>query len=129
MWAKHPKDMTKKERILWADAMELLEDIEWDLYDFFDRERKIPKGWHSIWQDRDRRDPNRVRVTISLDADVVKFFKAMGKGYQPRINRVLRAFVMGRLSGMIEGPEADIRLAEARKKIKDRWAERGTRDD
>ncbi len=42
---------------------------------------------------------------IRLDADVVKFFKAMGPGYQPRINRVLRAFMHYRLAGVTLGPD------------------------
>ena len=32
-------------------------------------------------------------VTIRLDADVVDWFKDQGKGYQTRINAVLRAYV------------------------------------
>lgn len=44
-------------------------------------------------------------MTIRLDADVVKFFKAMGTGYQTRINRVLRMFMHYRLAGVINGPD------------------------
>ncbi len=32
-------------------------------------------------------------VSIRLDADVLEFFKAQGKGYQTRINAVLRAYM------------------------------------
>ena len=32
-------------------------------------------------------------VTIRLDADVLSWFKSQGKGYQTRINAVLRSFV------------------------------------
>ena len=32
-------------------------------------------------------------VTIRLDADVVEWFKAQGKGYQTRINAVLRRYM------------------------------------
>lgn len=39
-------------------------------------------------------DPDtKVPVTIRLDRDIVSFFKDHGKGYQTRINQVLRAFV------------------------------------
>ena len=38
--------------------------------------------------------PERKRpVTIRLDADVVDWFQNQGKGYQTRINAVLRAYV------------------------------------
>lgn len=32
-------------------------------------------------------------ISIRLDEDVIKFFKATGKGYQTRINAVLRHFM------------------------------------
>ena len=67
----------------------------------------IPAEWHSIWRERDRRDAKKTRVSLTLDADVVRFFKAMGAGYQPRINRVLRAFMHDRLAGLVDGPEVD----------------------
>src|SRR6185437_3701205 len=35
-------------------------------------------------------------IHIRLDADIVDWFKAQGKGYQTRINAVLRAFVESR---------------------------------
>ncbi len=33
------------------------------------------------------------QVTLRLDVDILRFFKAQGKGYQTRINSVLRAYV------------------------------------
>ena len=74
---------------------------------------KIPQGWHNIWRERDRRDIQRMRITLTIDADIVRFFKAMGSGYQPRINRVLRAFMHDRLAGLVAGPED--RLPEGQK--------------
>ncbi len=43
-------------------------------------------------------DPNKVRITIRLDADIVKFFKdqvhtAGGGNYQTMINTVLREYL------------------------------------
>jgi hypothetical protein len=67
--------------------------------------KALPSAWDEIWEDDDRRDPKRTRVTIRLDADVVKFFKGLGEGYQTRINRVLRAYMHFRLAKLIEGPD------------------------
>ncbi|MFO8126459.1 BrnA antitoxin family protein [Yoonia sp.] len=100
-----PKDMTKTQRIHWSYATDALRMVEYDLHSVAHKLRCLPKEWDEIWQDADRRDPKKVPVTIRLDADVVKFFKAMGEGYQPRINRVLRTFMHYRLAGMIEGPD------------------------
>ena len=100
-----PKKMTKAQRINWGYAVDARRMIEYDLHSVAMKLRCLPAEWDEIWQDDDRRDPKRVRATIRLDADVVKFFKAMGPGYQPRINRVLRAFMHYRLAGVIEGPD------------------------
>jgi uncharacterized protein (DUF4415 family) len=35
-------------------------------------------------------EPVKVPLSIKIDADVLAWFKAKGKGYQTRINRVLR---------------------------------------
>jgi uncharacterized protein (DUF4415 family) len=32
-------------------------------------------------------------VSIRLDADILEFFKAQGRGYQTRINAVLREYM------------------------------------
>ncbi len=37
-------------------------------------------------------DP-KLQLTIRFDADVVEWFKSRGKGYQSRMNAVLRAYV------------------------------------
>ncbi|MGH8503637.1 MAG: BrnA antitoxin family protein [Gammaproteobacteria bacterium] len=36
--------------------------------------------------------PAKQQVTLRLDADVLEWFKAQGKGYQTRINALLRAY-------------------------------------
>jgi uncharacterized protein (DUF4415 family) len=40
--------------------------------------------------------PGKRDVSLRLDSDVVDFFKATGKGYQTRINAVLRAYMIGK---------------------------------
>ncbi|MEM1233854.1 MAG: BrnA antitoxin family protein [Pseudomonadota bacterium] len=104
-YAKHPRDMTVKERIAWMRSVEGLQSVEADLIDSFNLNETIPREWNDIWQGRDG-DTKRVKVTLTLDADVVRFFKSMGPGYQPRMNTVLRSFMHARLAKMINGPEA-----------------------
>jgi uncharacterized protein (DUF4415 family) len=38
--------------------------------------------------------PIKKPVTVRLDADVLAWFKAQGKGYQTRINRALRSLML-----------------------------------
>ena len=42
------------------------------------------------WQDRKLYKPLKVAVTCKLDADVVTWLKQGGKGYQTRMNNILR---------------------------------------
>ena len=39
--------------------------------------------------------PKKTRISIKLDTDVLEALKAQGKGYQTRINAILRAAVFG----------------------------------
>ncbi len=100
-----PKKMTKTQAIHWGYAVDAHRMFEYDLHSVIKKDKMLPPGWDEIWRDMDRRDPKRVPVTIRLDADVVRFFKGMGEGYQARINRVLRMFMHYRLAGIIEGPD------------------------
>ena len=61
---------------------------------------KLEEGWeHSVVLGL---PAAKADIHIRLDADVVDWFKAQGKGYQTRINAVLRAFV-GTRRRMVEG--------------------------
>ena len=97
--------LTKAQRMHRKYAIDARRMIEYDLHAFAMKERTVPHAWDEIWKDRDRRDDRRTRVTMRMDADVAKFFKAMGPGYQTRINRVLRTFMHYRLAGIIKGPD------------------------
>lgn len=99
------KKLTKTQRMHWMYAVDARRMIEHDLHDYLAEQTMLPQAWNEIWEEKDRRDVNKTRVTIALDADVVKFFKTMGPGYQPRMNRVLRAFMHYRLAGLIAGPD------------------------
>ena len=101
-----PKQMTKAERVAWGHAVDAMRRLEWDTHASLIATGQLPDGWDEIWNHRAPRDTSRQKVTIRLDSDVVKFFRAMGEGYQPRINAVLRAFMYFRLAGVVEGPES-----------------------
>lgn len=45
----------------------------------------------------DVREP-KLAVSLRLDADVLRFFRGFGSGYQTRINEVLKAFMHARSS-------------------------------
>ena len=43
--------------------------------------------------------PIKKPVTLRLDADVIAWFKAQGRGYQTRINKALRRVMLGERKG------------------------------
>jgi len=61
------------------------EDIDCsDIPEFKDPSQFYP------WQDRKLFKPIKVAVTCKLDADIVAWLKQGGKGYQTRLNSILR---------------------------------------
>lgn len=58
-----------------------------------------------------QKTPTKVLTTIRLDADVIAFFRAQGRGYQSRINQALRRV---KERGLTAGSTATARKRAAR---------------
>ena len=54
-------------------------------------EGALPKGWESTVVMG--LPPGKDAVKLRIDSDVLEWFRGTGKGYQTRMNNVLRAFV------------------------------------
>ena len=67
--------------------------FEWDEnIDYSD----IPELNEDFWANAVIEYPEKKKpVTLRLDADVLEWFKSTGKGYQTRINAILRSFYEG----------------------------------
>lgn len=54
----------------------------------------IPEADENFWQNAKVHWPDQPKTPLNmrLDADVVAWFRAQGKGYQTRMNAVLRSF-------------------------------------
>jgi len=59
----------------------------------------IPEAWATLEADVDVEEP-KTRITLRLDTSVARFSRAMGPGYQARINRVLATFAQMRMAGV-----------------------------
>jgi len=46
--------------------------------------------------------PEKIKVTLSLDEDMIKWFRKLGRGYQARINAILRIYWQALLGGQIK---------------------------
>ena len=94
------KPLNAREREHHFYLVDAMRRFEWDMHSRIWIENRIPQEWHEI---ADRRDSAKVQLTVRFDADVVKWFKSMGPGYQPRMNDVLRAFMHAKLTGLLHG--------------------------
>ena len=57
----------------------------------------IPAEWYRIERDVPVRK-RKTKLTAAFDADLVKWFRGMGLGYQARMNAVLRTFMLAMIS-------------------------------
>jgi len=86
MSAKHSR---KNSGTDW-DRLERLTDAEIDT-------SEIPPLGPEFWDQAVLQLPvNKQCVTLRLDSDVLAWFKAQGKGYQTRINAILRTYMEAR---------------------------------
>lgn len=56
-----------------------------------------PDAWRTLEEDLEVRE-RKVQVTLRLDESVAKFYRAMGRGYQSRINRILATYAQMRIA-------------------------------
>ncbi len=55
--------------------------------------KPIPELDNKFWENAVIKYPEKKKpITLRLDADVLVWFKSIGKGYQTRINAILRTF-------------------------------------
>ena len=74
------------------EALDVMADEDIDTTD-------IPELDARFWQRAEVRMPTgKERITLRVDADVVAWFRSQGKGYQTRMNAVLRSFMQARQS-------------------------------
>ena len=96
--------MTPRQRSHYTYMMDVMSRLEWDFHNAIHRRGRIPSEWTDIARTTPRQ--TKQKVTFEVEADVLKFFKQMGKGHGPRMNDVLRAFMHARLAGVVDGAES-----------------------
>ena len=65
------------------------------------KQRLIPPGWHLL-ENLTPVKPVKTKLNLALDADMVKWFRSLGRGYQPRMNAVLRGYMHAVIAKEIE---------------------------
>ncbi len=62
----------------------------------------IPPGWHRVAREAPVTPP-KTKVSLKLDDDMVAWFRSLGRGWQPRMNAVLRAYMHAVISKAVKG--------------------------
>jgi uncharacterized protein (DUF4415 family) len=79
------RDLKKRSRTDW-ERLDAMRDNDIDFSD-------IPELTDAFFKKAVLRLPKpKAKVCIRLDQDILEWFKSQGKGYQTKINAVLRAF-------------------------------------
>ncbi len=94
------KRLSKNER----DAERQLEEMRLNTLEvekFMKMYEFLPEGWSNLERDHPT-FPHKQQVTFRLDGDVLKWFRNMARGYQARINAVLRLYMLARVSKTVE---------------------------
>jgi uncharacterized protein (DUF4415 family) len=85
------KESTSKESLTDWKRLDTLPDEDIDLSDV---PEITPEMFAKAIVHRGLRPPpSKQQITIRLDEDVLKWFRAQGEGYQTRINSLLRAYM------------------------------------
>ena len=69
----------------------MLEKLDHDEGRWWRVQELVPEAWATLEEDIWCEEP-KVRLTLMLDTSVAKFYRAMGKGYQARMNRILATY-------------------------------------
>ena len=85
MTVKPKKSKRKKVRSRRARIGDLRASVEDDLLLLVDQETGAESRWNR---------PRKNRICLRVDAEVVDWFKSKGRGYQTRMNRILRRVMM-----------------------------------
>ena len=65
--------------------------------DFSDLPPTTEQDWHGAVRGKFYR-PIKQQLTVRIDADVLEWLKSQGKGYQGRLNEILRAAMLNKVS-------------------------------
>lgn len=68
-----------------------IDDVEWDWANAV----AFKAGEFSV----DKLPQSKIAISLRVDRDILDFFKSEGRGYQTRMNAVLRAYMEAKKSG------------------------------
>lgn len=95
------KSISKRSRIDETDYERLHKMTDADI-DFSDNPEATPEMFaRGVWRRNFQPLPRKKQLTIRIDGDVVDWYKSQGRGYQTRINSLLRAYMLEHLQNPV----------------------------
>lgn len=91
--------MNATQRRAHRDMQNAMDELQEDLRNRW-IEDSLPPGWNGL-DSFDGVKPHKTRVTIRLDADMVRWFRKLGPNYSQRMNDVLRIYWQALLAGHV----------------------------
>jgi uncharacterized protein (DUF4415 family) len=92
---------TRSEEKSYAGFLRELTELDADWQETRLKQRMVPAEWYRLEETAPCR-PRKTRITAAFDAEVVRWYRALGHGYQTRMNAVLKAYMLGVMSREIE---------------------------
>lgn len=86
--------MKKASKSIRKELIALANRPESDM-DYSDIPETTPKDWAGAVRGKFYR-PVKQQLTVRIDADVLAWLKSYGKGYQSRLNAILRSVMLGK---------------------------------
>ena len=94
---KPPRAGSKSERLARERLLRNLRALQDEPLFVYSVREIAPDAWATLEEDLDVEE-RKVKVTLLLDESVAKFYRAMGQGYQARINRILATFAQMKIA-------------------------------
>lgn len=88
---------TRTQRLAKARLLRNLQRFEDESSLDFAIKAQVPQAWQTLEEDIEVAEP-KIKITLLLDASVAKYFRALGQGYQARINRILGTYAQLKIS-------------------------------
>ena len=93
---------TRTQEIAYTELMlQLVEQERW-VDDMRRRRTLIPDAWHEM-EKLSPVAPRQAKLTLRIDADTLRWFRGMGRGWHGRMAAVLRSYMLAVASKEIEG--------------------------
>ncbi len=122
--ARKSRPLTKTQRLYFERLLLNVRALQEENAFEYDVAAVVPEAWDTLEHDVDVTE-RKVKVTLRMDESVAKFYRAMGQGYQARINRVLATFAQMRIAEVERfHKELDADMAKMEAELAEMQAER-----